>query len=346
VDGRPAHSAGIGRKFPERGEDVAVIRSVIRGVGAYLPKRIVTNADLERIVDTNDAWIVERTGIKQRHIARDDELTSDLGIAAAKQALVRSGVDPVDIDLVICATATPDRTFPATAVRIQAGLGITKGAAFDVQAVCSGFVYAMATADNFLKAGQFKRALVIGAETFSRILDWSDRGTCVLFGDGAGAVVLEAQSQQGGREDRGILSTRLRSDGRFEELLYVDGGPGSTKTTGHLRMNGREVFRHAVQKISGVIEETLLMSGYAPNEIDLYVPHQANKRILDGIAKKLGVEPHKIIMTVANHGNTSAASIPLALNVAFEEHRLGEGSLVLMEAMGGGFTWGAVLARW
>lgn len=325
---------------------MAIIRSVIRGVGAHLPRRVMTNADLARLVDTSDDWITERTGIKQRHIAEEGELTSDLGMAAARQALVRAGIDPVDIDLVICATATPDRTFPATAVRIQAGLGITKGAAFDVQAVCSGFVYGLATADNFLKAGQFKRAIVVGAETFSRILDWSDRGTCVLFGDGAGAVVLEAQSQHGDRDDRGILATRLRSDGRFEDLLYVDGGPGSTRTTGHLRMNGREVFRHAVQKISGVIEETLVMSGFAADEIDLYVPHQANKRILDGIAKKLGVSPEKIVMTLSNHGNTSAASIPLALNQAFEEHRLAEGNLVLMEAMGGGFTWGAVLARW
>jgi 3-oxoacyl-[acyl-carrier-protein] synthase III len=325
---------------------VAVIRSVIRGVGAYLPKRIMTNDDISRIVDTDDAWITERTGIKQRHIAADGELTSDLGIAAAKQALIRAGIDPVDIDLVICATATPDRTFPATAVRIQTGLGITKGAAFDIQAVCSGFVYGLATADNFLKAGQFKRAIVVGAETFSRILDWTDRGTCVLFGDGAGAVVLEAQPQHGTREDRGILSTILRSDGRFEELLYVDGGPGSTGTTGHLRMNGREVFRHAVQKIYGVIEETLVSTGYAPDEIDLYVPHQANQRILDGIARKLGVGPEKIVITLTRHGNTSAASIPLALNQAFEDHRLKEGSLVLMEAMGGGFTWGAVLARW
>lgn len=325
---------------------MAVIRSVIRGVGAYLPKRVLTNADLSRIVDTNDEWIRERTGIKARHIAADGELTSDLGIAAARQALVRAGVDPVDVDLVICATATPDRTFPATAVRIQSELGIGKGAAFDLQAVCSGFVYALATADNFLKAGQFKRALVIGAETFSRILDWSDRSTCVLFGDGAGAVLLEAQPQRGTREDRGILASRLRSDGRYEELLYVDGGPGSTRTTGHLRMNGREVFRHAVQKISGVIEETLLTTGYAADEIDLFVPHQANARILDGIAKKLGVSPEKIIVTLAEQGNTSAASIPLALNYAFEQHRLKEGSLVLMEAMGGGFTWGAVLARW
>ena len=325
---------------------MAFIRSVIRGVGGYLPSRIMTNADLAKIVDTSDEWIRERTGIEQRHIAADGELTSDLGIAASRQALVRAGIDPIDIDLVVCATSTPDRTFPATAVRIQAGLGVSKGAAFDVQAVCSGFVYAMAIADNFLRAGQFKRAVVVGAETFSRILDWKDRGTCVLFGDGAGAVVLEAQTQLGVREDRGILHTRIRSDGRFEDLLYVDGGPGSTKTTGYLRMNGREVFRHAVQKIAGVIEETLVNSGYAPGEVDLYVPHQANKRILDGIAKRLDIPAHKIVFTLAKHGNTSAASIPLALNVAFEDHRLAERRLVLMEAMGGGLTWGAVLARW
>jgi 3-oxoacyl-[acyl-carrier-protein] synthase III len=325
---------------------VAVLRSVIRSVGAHLPRRILTNDDMSKIVDTTDAWIRERSGISQRHIASDDELTSDLGTAAAKQALIRAGIDPVEIDLVICATATPDRTFPSTAVRIQAQLGVTKGAAFDVQAVCSGFIYALTVADNFLKTGQFKRALVIGAETFSRILDWTDRSTCVLFGDGAGAVVLEAQPQHGTRDDRGILATQIRSDGRFEDLLYVDGGPGSTKTTGHLRMNGREVFRHAVHKISGVIEETLVETGYAADEIDLFIPHQANKRILDGIANKLGVAPDKIIMTLDRHGNTSAASIPLALNHAFETHRVKEGSLILMEAMGGGFTWGAVLARW
>lgn len=306
----------------------------------------MTNEDLSKLVDTNDAWITERTGIRSRHIAEEGEFTSHLGIAAAKQALVRAGIDPIDIDLVICATATPDRTFPATAVKIQAALGVTKGAAFDIQAVCSGFVYAMTIADNFLKTGQSQRALVIGAETFSRILDWSDRGTCVLFGDGAGAVVLEAQPQTGGRNDRGILATRIRSDGRFEDLLYVDGGPGSTKTVGHLRMNGREVFRHAVQKISGVIEETLVMSGYAATDIDLFIPHQANARILDGIARKLGVSPEKIVVTLQKHGNTSAASIPLALNQAFEEHRVKEGNLILMEAMGGGLTWGAVLARW
>jgi 3-oxoacyl-[acyl-carrier-protein] synthase III len=325
---------------------VAFIRSVIRGVGAHLPKRVMTNEDLSRLVETSDSWIRERTGIEERHIAEEGELTSDLGIAASRQALVRAGIDPVDIDLVVCATSTPDRTFPATGVRIQAGLGVTKGAAFDVQAVCSGFVYALSIADNFLKAGQFKRAIVVGAETFSRILDWTDRGTCVLFGDGAGAVVLEAQTQLGSREDRGILATRIRSDGRFEDLLYVDGGPGSTKTTGNLRMNGREVFRHAVQKISGVIEETLVMTGYAPGEVDLYVPHQANKRILDGIAHRLGITPDKIVYTLARHGNTSAASIPLALNQAVEDRRLTEGRLVLMEAMGGGLTWGAALARW
>lgn len=325
---------------------MTLIRSVMRSVGADLPKRIMTNDDLSKIVDTTDEWITERTGIKQRHIADDDELTSDLGRAAAHQALVRAGIDPVDIDLVICATSTPDRTFPATAVKIQHELGVTKGAAFDIQAVCSGFVYALATADNFLRAGQAKRAVVIGAETFSRILDWEDRGTCVLFGDGAGAVVLEAQRQHGKITDRGILASRLRSDGRFGDMLYVDGGPGSTKTVGHLRMNGREVFRHAIQKISGVIEEVLVQTDLAADEIDLFVPHQANKRILDGVAKKIGVNPEKIITTLDRHGNTSAASIPLALNQAFEDKRLHDGDLVLMEAMGGGFTWGAVLARW
>lgn len=325
---------------------MAVIRSVIRGIGSYLPKRIITNAEMSKLVDTSDEWITERTGIKQRHIAADGEFTSDLGIAAAKQALIRSGIDPIDVDLVICATSTPDRTFPSTAVRIQHGLGVTKGAAFDIQAVCSGFIYALATADNFLKAGQSRRALVIGAETFSRIIDWEDRSTCVLFGDGAGAVLLEAQPQTGSREDRGILASRIRSDGRYEDMLYVDGGPSSTQTVGHLRMNGREVFRHAVQKISGVIEETLVMTGYTADEIDLFVPHQANARILDGIGKKLGVASGKVVKTLDRHGNTSAASIPLALNYAFEEQRLGEGKLVLMEAMGGGFTWGSVLARW
>ena len=325
---------------------VAVIRSVVRGVGAALPKRRMTNADMSGLVDTTDEWIVERTGIKARHIAADGEFTSDLGAAAAKQALVRSGIDPLEIDLIICATATPDRTFPATAVKIQAMLGVSKGAAFDIQAVCSGFVFALTVADSLLRSGQATRALVIGAETFSRILDWTDRGTCVLFGDGAGAVVLEAMPQHGTRDDRGIIAAKIRSDGRYEDLLYVDGGPGSTKTTGHLRMNGREVFRHAVQKISGVMEETLVATGYAADEIDLFIPHQANQRILDGVAKKLGVSRDKIVMTLDQHGNTSAASIPLALNTAFEQHRVHEGSLIMMEAMGGGFTWGAVLLRW
>ncbi len=325
---------------------MAVIRSVIRGIGAHVPARVMTNDDIAQLVDTSNEWIVERSGIRQRHIAEDGETTADLGVAAARQALIRSGVDPVDIDLIICATATPNRTFPATAVRIQNMLGVTKGAAFDVQAVCSGFIYALVCADNFLKAGQSRRALVVGAETFSRILDWEDRSTCVLFGDGAGAVVLEAQPQHGDRNDRGIIASKLRSDGRFEDLLYVDGGPGSTKTVGHLRMNGREVFRHAIQKITGIIEETLLAAGYAADEIDLFVPHQANKRILDGIAKKLGVPADRIVITLDKHGNTSAASIPLALNHAFEQHQLSEGKLVLLEAMGGGFTWGALLVRW
>lgn len=325
---------------------MAVIRSVIRGVGAHLPERILTNADLAKMVDTSDDWIVERSGIRQRHIAADGETTADLGAAAARQALVRSGIDPQDIDLIIVATATPDRTFPSTAVRIQNMLGVTRGAAFDIQAVCSGFIYAMVCADNFLKAGQSRRALVIGAETFSRILDWTDRSTCVLFGDGAGAIVLEAQPQNNDRLDRGIIASRIRSDGRYEDLLFVDGGPSSTKTVGHLRMNGREVFRHAIQKISGVIEETLLTAGYAVNEIDLFVPHQANKRILDGIARKLDVPADRVVITLDKHGNTSAASIPLALNHAFEQHKLSENKLVLLEAMGGGFTWGALLARW
>ena len=323
-----------------------MIRSVVRGVGAYLPERVLTNDELSKVVDTSDEWIRERTGIRARHIAAEGEYTSDLGIRAAKSALIRAGIDPIDIDLLICATATPDRTFPSTAVRIQHGIGMTMGAAFDVQAVCSGFVYAMATADNFIRAGQAKRALVVGSETFSRILDWKDRGTCVLFGDGAGAIVLEAQNQPGTLDDRGILASRIRSDGRYEDLLYVDGGPSTTQSTGHLRMNGREVFRHAVQKISGVIEETLLASGFSADQVDLFVPHQANSRILDGIARKLGVAPEKIVKTLDRHGNTSAASIPLALNQAYETDRLEEGDLVLVEAMGGGFTWGAVLVRW
>jgi 3-oxoacyl-[acyl-carrier-protein] synthase-3 len=322
------------------------MRSVIMGCGSYLPDTVLTNDDLAKIVDTSDDWILARTGIRERHIAAEGELTSDLGTAAALQALERAEIDPGDIDLILLATSTPDNTFPATAVTIQANLGIHHGAAFDLQAVCSGFVYALATADNFLKAGQFKRALVIGSETFSRILDWEDRGTCVLFGDGAGAVVLEAQKLNGAGEARGILATKLRSDGRYRDKLYVDGGPSSTGTVGHLRMEGREVFRHAVTNIASIIQETLAGTNYTTKDVDWFVPHQANKRILDGTARKIGLDPEKIVMTVAQHANTSAASIPLALNTALEDGRIQEGHLVLMEAMGGGFTWGGALVRW
>ncbi len=326
---------------------MAVIRSVIRGCGAYLPAKIVTNAELAKRIDTSDDWIRERTGIRMRHIAAEGELTSDLGTHAAQQALVRSGIDPSEIDLIVCATSTPDQTFPATAVAIQAKLGVKPGGpAFDIQAVCSGFVYALAVADGLLKGGPYKRALVIGAETFSRILDWEDRGTCVLFGDGAGALVLETQPQHGTVADRGILVSRLHADGRHAGDLYVDGGPSSTGTVGHLRMNGREVFRHAVSNISSVIQETLVDIGLHADEIDWFVPHQANERILEGTARKIGIPHEKVVITVDRHANTSAASIPLALNAALEDGRIQEGQLVLMEAMGGGFTWGAVLARW
>lgn len=322
------------------------LRSVIRGCGAYLPEQIVTNDDLAKKIDTSDEWIQARTGIKQRHIAREGELTSDLGIAAARHALVRADMDAQEIDLIIVATATPDRTFPATATTIQAALGITHGAAFDLQAVCTGFVYALATADNFLKCGQHKRALVIGAETFSRILDWEDRGTCVLFGDGAGAVILEAQEDHENPDNRGVITSKLRADGRYTDKLYVDGGPSLTQTVGHLRMQGREVFRHAVTNMASVMQETLDEANISSSEVDLFVPHQANKRIIDGTAKKVGISTDKVVLTVSQHGNTSAASIPLALNVAFEEGRLKKNDMVLMEAMGGGFTWGALLARW
>ena len=325
---------------------MSLVRSIILGCGSYLPDTVLTNDDLANIVDTSDEWIYERTGIRERHIAGEGELTSDLGTAAALQALERAEFDPGDIDLIILATSTPDNTFPATAVTIQANLGIHHGAAFDLQAVCSGFVFALATADNFLKAGQFKRALVIGAETFSRLLDWEDRSTCVLFGDGAGAVVVEAQKMNGAALDRGILKSELRSDGRYRDKLYVDGGPSSTGTVGHLRMHGREVFRHAVTNIAEIIQETLAGTNYTTKDIDWFVPHQANKRILDGTARKIGLPPEKVVMTVEKHANTSAASIPLALNTALEDGRIQEGHLVLMEAMGGGFTWGAVLVRW
>jgi 3-oxoacyl-[acyl-carrier-protein] synthase-3 len=325
---------------------VSTIRSVIRGCGSYLPERIVTNAEMSRLVDTSDDWIVERTGIRERRIAADGEDTSDLALAAAKNSLEVAGLEPKDIDLIVLATSTPDNTFPATAVAVQAALGITHGAAFDLQAVCSGFVYALATADNFIKSGQYRRVLVIGAETFSRILDWKDRTTCVLFGDGAGAVVLEGQQNTGKKTERGILGSILRSDGRYKDLLYVDGGPSSTKTVGHLRMQGKEVFRFAVGAISGVIEDTLKAHDLTADDIDWFVPHQANKRILDGTARKLGINPQKIVMTLERHGNTSAASIPLALDTARLDGRLKTGDMVLLEAMGGGFTWGSVLIKW
>jgi 3-oxoacyl-[acyl-carrier-protein] synthase-3 len=322
------------------------VRSIIRGVGGYLPARVVTNEDLAEIVDTSDEWIIARTGIRERHIVADGELTSAMGLAAAKAALADAGLEAQDIDLIIMATSTPDQTFPASAVTIQAELGITHGAAFDIQAVCSGFVFALTTADNYLKSGQFNRALVIGADAFSRLLDWGDRSTCVLFGDGAGAVVVEAQKQNGATTDRGILATCLRSDGRYRDKLYVDGGPSSTGTVGHLRMDGPEVFRHAVTKMSQVITETLEKAGYKSDDIDWFVPHQANKRILDGATRKLRLAPERVVVTVDKHANTSAASIPLALTSASTDGRIKKGDLVLLEAMGGGFTWGALLIRW
>jgi 3-oxoacyl-[acyl-carrier-protein] synthase-3 len=322
------------------------LRSVVLGCGSYLPRRILTNAELAARIDTSNEWIVQRTGIRQRHIAADGEFTSHLAINAARAALDHAGIDAQAIDLIVLATSTPDNTFPATAVAVQHGLGINHGAAFDLQAVCSGFVFALATADNFLRCGAYKRALVIGAETFSRILDWSDRGTCVLFGDGAGAVVLEAQEQPGKSTDRGVLTTHLRSDGRHKSKLYVDGGVSSTQTVGHLRMEGREVFKHAVGMITDVIVDALNATGLSVDEIDWFVPHQANKRIIDATAHKLHIAPPKVVLTVDLHGNTSAASIPLALAVAVKDGRVKRGDLVLLEAMGGGFTWGSALLRW
>ena len=322
------------------------VRSVVLGCGSYLPQRILTNAELATRIDTSDEWIVQRTGIRQRHIAADDEFTSHLGINAAKAALADAGLDAQAIDLIVLATSTPDNTFPATAVAVQHSLGINHGAAFDLQAVCSGFIYALATADNFLRSGSHKRALVIGAETFSRILDWTDRGTCVLFGDGAGAIVLEAQEQPGKTSDRGVLTTHLRSDGRHKSKLYVDGGPGSTQTVGHLRMEGREVFKHAVGMITDVIVDAFNATGLSSEQIDWFVPHQANKRIIDASAHKLHIAPQKVVLTVDLHGNTSAASIPLALALAVKDGRIKKGDIILLEAMGGGFTWGSALLRW
>ncbi|MCC6786275.1 MAG: ketoacyl-ACP synthase III [Hyphomonadaceae bacterium] len=318
------------------------LRSVLTGVGSYLPERVVTNAELAKRVDTSDEWIVERTGIRERHIAADDQRTSDLACEASVKALQAAGRDAKDIDLVIVATATPDLTFPATAARVQAELGVTQGAAFDLQAVCSGFVFALATADNFLVRGQAKAALVIGAETFSRIVDWEDRGTCVLFGDGAGAVVIEAREDAG---DRGVISTFLRTDGRMHDLLYVDGGPSQTQSVGKLKMVGNAVFRQAVEHISGAMLEACARANVALDEVDWFVPHQANQRILDGVSRKLGIDVDKVVSTVALHGNTSAASVPLALDVATRDGRIKKGDLVLMEALGGGLTWGAALVR-
>jgi 3-oxoacyl-[acyl-carrier-protein] synthase III len=323
-----------------------MMRSVVRGIGSYLPAKILTNADLAAMVDTSDEWIVQRTGIRQRHIAAEGELTSDMATVAARKALESAGMEASEIDLILVATSTPDNTFPASAVTVQNGLGIHSGAAFDLQAVCSGFVYAVATADAMLKAGQGRRALVIGAETFSRILDWSDRTTCVLFGDGAGAVVLEAQEGAGAISDRGVLTAHLRSDGQHKEKLYVDGGPSATGTVGHVRMEGREVFKHAVGMISDVINAAFAATGTTADDIDWFVPHQANQRIIDASAKKLGIADSKVVSTVDRHGNTSAASIPLALDVAVKDGRIKLGDLVMLEAMGGGFTWGSVLLRW
>ncbi|MCU0830195.1 MAG: ketoacyl-ACP synthase III [Rhizobiaceae bacterium] len=323
-------------------------RSVVRGVGKSMPARILTNAEMETMLETSDEWIVQRTGIRQRHIAGAGETTSTLGLAAARAALANAKMQPADIDLVIVATATPDNTFPATAVEIQHGLGISHGFAFDMQAVCSGFVYAVATADMYLKAGQARRALVIGAETFSRILDWEDRTTCVLFGDGAGAVVLEAvvTPADAGDDAPGIIVSSLRSDGAHKDKLFVDGGPSTTQTVGHLRMQGREVFKHAVAMITDVIDDVLAKAGVTVDDIDWFVPHQANVRIVEGAAKKLGIPLEKVVVTVDRHGNTSAASVPLALEHAVTAGMIKKGDLVLLEAMGGGFTWGATLIRW
>jgi 3-oxoacyl-[acyl-carrier-protein] synthase-3 len=323
-----------------------VPRSLVVGCGAYLPRRIVTNAELAERLETSDAWIAQRTGIRQRHIAAEGETTADLATAAANDALRRAGIDGADVDILVLGTTTPDHTFPATATQVQARIGMTKGAAFDIQAVCSGFIYALATADNFIKAGQCRTALVIGAETFSRILDWNDRGTCVLFGDGAGAVVLKAGSGEGGLSDRGVLTTHIYSDGRHYKQLYVDGGPSATQTTGHVRMEGREVFRHAVVRMGEAVDAAMGTMGITGRELDWLVPHQANRRIIDSMGHRLHLPPEKVIVTVDRHANTSAASIPLALAEATGDGRIRPGQLVLLEAMGGGFTWGSALIRW
>jgi 3-oxoacyl-[acyl-carrier-protein] synthase III len=322
-------------------------RSRVTGCGAYLPERIVSNAELALRLDTSDEWIVQRTGIRQRHVAAPGELTSDLATQAAERALEAAGVKGADLDLIVLATATPDNTFPATATKLQARLGMSRGCAFDVQAVCSGFIYALATADNFIRSGQARRALVIGAETFSRILDWEDRGTCVLFGDGAGALLLTAERDEGGgARERGVLSTHLHSDGNHYDILYVDGGPSTTGSAGFLRMQGKEVFRHAVHRLAEVVDEALTANGLAASDLDWLVPHQANRRIIESMGRRLGLPPRKVVITIDRHANTSAASVPLALAEAVGDGRIKTGDLVLMEAMGGGLTWGAALVRW
>ncbi|WP_395708553.1 beta-ketoacyl-ACP synthase III [Reyranella sp.] len=323
-----------------------MIRSVVQGCGAYLPERVVTNDELAKTLDTSDDWIRQRTGIRQRHIAADGEFTSHLAIKAAQRALDHAGLTVADLDLIVLATATPDETFPATATRVQAALGMTKGAAFDVQAVCAGFVYGVSVADSLLRSSVASTALVIGAETFSRILDWNDRGTCVLFGDGAGAIVLKAEQGAGTSADRGILANALHSDGRQHDILYVDGGPSSTRTTGYLRMEGKEVFKHAVVNMAAVVGEVLEKAGLQATDIDWLVPHQANKRIIDGTGRKLGLPPERVVVTVDRHANTSAASIPLALDVAVKDGRIQRGDLLLLEGIGGGLAWGASLVRW
>ena len=321
-------------------------RARIVSTGSYLPATILSNAELAARVDTSDEWIVERTGIRQRHIAAEGEFTSDLAAAAARKALAAAGLTPDDVDLIVVATATPDQTFPACATVVQHKLGMTSGVAFDVGAVCSGFLYALSVADAMVVTGAANTALVIGAETFSRILDWEDRATCVLFGDGAGAVVLRAEQGAGTSADRGILAHRLHSDGRYNDLLYVDGGPGSTGTVGKLRMKGREVFRHAVTNLAAVMTETLEAAGVTPADVAWVVPHQANLRILEGTARKLHLPIEKVVVTVDRHANTSAASVPLALDVAINDGRIRTNDLLLLEAMGGGFTWGAAAVRY
>ncbi len=325
---------------------MTMIRSHIIGSGSYLPERCLTNAELAKQIDTSDEWIQSRTGIRQRHIAADGQPTSDLATRAGQKAMDHAGVTADDIDLIVVATATPDLTFPATAAQVQANLGVSKGAAFDVQAVCTGFVYALAVADNFVRLGQSQGALVIGAETFSRILDWSDRGTCVLFGDGAGAVVLKPGEGEGTSADRGILSTHLHADGNHTKMLYVDGGPSTNQSVGQLRMEGREVFKHAVVNLAQAVDEALEANGLANEDIDWLVPHQANRRIIDATARKLGMTDERVVITIDRHANTSAASIPLALAEATGDGRIKQGDLVLLEAMGGGFTWGSAMVRW